>query len=387
MQEQTIETSDERIGLKFIVGANGNYARISVGKIGDNFNVNDEVYVLTASEHSDYLQQKKNNAEYLEKINQLQQEIDNTDIKAMEKQHAVYEKQIDKLTKSNNSYKQWNTEFKAKIEDLKQTIADLKERNDKIAKQLEDSIDASEIEDSQKEIQQLKEQVNEYKSKYENMISDYTKTNDECIAYLDENKKLKETNQFLNEQVGALTSTFNRMKDELESNYKSSNQELKETIKKHQLHIDELTEKYQSLLNKEDYIAPASHYDEVLALTNQLNDAKLEINKLNGEIETKLAVQKSEMDSEHNNEKAQMLVAYNKELDNLKLQYNNLANSYNSLLDELDSITKWNALFDSRHEKIRKDKEHVPPLEIISEQLPPADEDIVEYVPKNESMD
>ena len=128
---QKLETSDERIGLKFIVGANGNYARISVGKLGDNFNVSDEVYVLTASEHKNVLSKINDADKYIAKINQLQDEIDNNDIKALNKQLAVYEKQVDKLTKSNNAFKQWNDEYKAKNEDLehkldkyKQTIAD-----------------------------------------------------------------------------------------------------------------------------------------------------------------------------------------------------------------------------------------------------------------------
>lgn len=382
MQEQTMEHEDATIGIECKVEKHNNSQnrirfKSSFANIGEN------IVALTLSEHSNYLQQMQHVNECNKKINQLQQEVDSNDIKALKKQLGIYEKQVDNLTKSNNSYKQWNDEFKSKINDLEQTIDELKEHNNAIAKQLENTIDASEFKKSQNEINHLKEQVDKYKSKYENMLSDYTKATDECIAYLDENKKLKETNQFLNEQVGAITSTFNKINAEFESNYKSSNQELKETIKKQQTHIDEITEKYQSLLNKKDYINPTSHYDEILALTNDLNDANLKINELNSDIETKLAVQKNELDSEHTKEKAQMLVAYNKELDNLKLQYNNLANDYNNLLNDVSTITKWNALFDSRHKKIKKDKQQIELMKLPSEQLPSSDEDVLEYVPKD----
>ena len=79
MQEQTLETSDERIGLKFIVGANGNYARISLGKLGDNFNVNDEVYVLSISEHQKLLQQLNDADNNIDEhtIEDLQHKVDN----------------------------------------------------------------------------------------------------------------------------------------------------------------------------------------------------------------------------------------------------------------------------------------------------------------------
>lgn len=389
MQEQTLEKSDETIGIKTIVKSNGDYTRISVGKIGEHFDVNDEVYVLSPAEHSQYLQLKKDAENYLAKINQLEFEINDADIRTLKKDNEDLKRQIKNKNNSINTYKTNSVKSKATIENLqetiqqhKKTIDELKEHNDAIANQLDNSADASEIEDLQKENQQLKEQVNEYKSKYESIFSDYTKTTDECIAHLDEKNKLKETNQFLNEQVSALNTTFTKTKDALESKYQKEIKDLKETIKKQQSHIDELTDKYQSLLNKQDYIAPTSHYDEILALTNQLNDAKTEINRLNGEIETKLAIQKSELDSEHNKEKAQMLVAYNKDLDNVKLKYNHLANEYNNLLANVHTITKLNALFDSRHEKIIKDKEPFELMPIQSEQLPPADEDVLEFVPK-----
>ena len=457
MQEQTIEKSDATIGIECKVERH-NTTQNRIRFKSSFANIGDMIVALTLSEHSNYLQQIQQVDEYIEKINQLQQEIDSNDIKTMEKQLAVYEKQVDKLNKSNNSYKQWNNEFKTTIEDLErkvdnykktiadkdatitsltsenkklhfavdeqaktissndsrienleQTIADLKEMNDKIAKQLEDSIDASEIEDLQEQVATLSDKLNGaesdatyWKTSYNNIIDSSDELANKNETLIAENEKLRndndainKTNQLLNENIIGLKATFDETKQEMQSDFKNKEKESKETIKKMQSHIDELTDKYQSLLTKKEYIPPTSHYDEVLGLQQEIKDKENEIDKLNGEIEVKLATQKSELDSEHAdeinniklehaNEKAQLLVAYNKELDNLKLQYNNLANNYNHLLDEVDTITKLNAIFDSRHKKIRKDKEHIPALEITSEQLPPSDEDVLEYVPKED---
>lgn len=478
MQKQTIEKSDETIGIKAKVEKhNKSQNRI---RFKNSFaNIGDEVALLTLSEHSNYLQLKKDADNYITTINQLQDEIDNNDINALNKQLTVYEKQVDKLTKSNNSFKQWNDEYKAKnkelsskldkyketiadkdatilelkkdnknivelqnqlqdkdatitsltsennqlkfsvseqsktissndttIEDLEQTIAELKEHNDAIAKQLEDSIDASEHQQLQDKVAELQskvgtsESVDYWKNAYENIVAssdELANRNDELVT---ENNDLKNkvdavnnTNQYLNQSLLGLKDSFDETIEDITTDSKNKEKELKETIKNQQSHIDEITKIKDSLLVKNEYIPTKQHYDEILALTNELNDAQKEIDKLNSDIEVKLATQKSELDSEHadavnkiqleNTEnKAQLLVAYNNDLNNLKIQYNNLANGYNHLLDELDSITKWNALFDSRHKKIRKDKEPVPPLEITSEQLPPSDEHVLEYIPK-----
>ena len=113
MQEQTLETSDATIGIECKVEKHNNSQnrirfKNSFANIGEN------VTILTLSEHSNYLQLINDADKYIDKINQLQDEIDNADIKALKKQLAVYEKQVDKLSKSNNTYKQWNDEFKAK---------------------------------------------------------------------------------------------------------------------------------------------------------------------------------------------------------------------------------------------------------------------------------
>jgi len=403
MQEQKIETSDATIGIECKVEKHNN-SQNRIRFKSSFANIGDMIVALTLSEHSNYLQQIQQVDEYTEKINQLQQEIDSNDIKAMQKQLAVYEKQVDKLSKSNNSYKQWNSEFKTTIEDLEQTIAELKEMNDKLAKekdnletQLDNSIDASEIEDLQETIATLKDKLNgaENNAKYwQNSYNGMIDSSDELAnrneSLIAENEKLRndynainETNKLLNENLIASNNTFNETKQELQLDFQNKENELKETIKNQQSHIDELTEKYQSLLVLKEHIPAKTHYDEILGLQQKIKDKENEIAKLNGDIEVKLATQKNELNSEHSNEKAQMLVAYNKELDNLKLQYNNLANDYNNLISDLYTITKWNAIFDSRHEKIRNNKEPIQLLEIPSEQLPPADEKVIEFIPKD----
>ena len=411
MQEQTMEHEDATIGIECKVEKHNNSQnrirfKNSFANIGDN------IVALTLSEHSNYLQQIQHVGECLEKINQLQDEIDNADVKTLQKQLAVYEKQVDNLSKSNNSYKQWNSEFKAKIQNLEQTIADLKEVNDNLAKQLEDSIDASEIEDLQEQVATLSAKLKDaennatyWQNSYNEMIDSSDALANKNESLIAENEKLRndnnainETNQLLNESLLGFKTSFDNILEDKTSDAENKENELKETIKKMQSHIDELTDKYQSLLTKKEYIPPTSHYDEILGLKQEIKDKENEIDKLNGEIETKLATQKSELDIahadeinniklEHANEKAQLFVAYNQEIDNMKLKYNNLANDYNYLLNGVESLTRLNTFVNGKHNEIKKDKEPMELMEITSEQLPPSDENVLEFVPKDETMD
>lgn len=302
----------------------------------------------------------------------------------------------------------------AEISSLKSRIDEIGSENDNLTKQLEDAIDESEHTTLKNKVTTLSDEVatltdelttankemEYWKQSYQNLVG----TSDEVVAknesLIAENEKLRndnnainETNKLLNDNIIGLKTTFEQTLEDNTTKAKNTEKELKETIKNNQSHIDEITEKYQSLLTTKDNIPPKAHYDEVLALKDKIKAKEIEIDKLNGEIEIKLATQKSELEIAHADEinkiqlentesKAQLLVAYNNNINNQKMQYNNLANEYNGLLDELDSITKWNALFDSRHKKIRKDKEPVPLIEIPSEQLPPSDETTLEYVPK-----
>lgn len=350
MQEQKLNDEDARIGLKLPVKKTSvgkyDYLRIQI-KYDEDYDCGDW-YVLTTSEHDQLL-------EHLDEIENTDNTIAIEDLQNQIKEH-------------------------------KQTISDLKSINDSIAKekdaikkQLEDSIDASELDKLKKENKDLKE----YKTKYEKLISDYTKACDENIGILEDNRQLKDTNQFLNENIDALRKTFDKTLENNSTDAKNKEHELKETIKKQQSHIDELTQKYQSLLVKQEHIPPKDHHKEIIKLKDEIKTKEKEISDLNANIETSLATLKSDLEIAHANEKAQLFVAYNKDLDSLKLKYNNLVNEYNYLLDEIDSITKWNALTDNRHKKIRNNKEYFETIPITSEQLPPSDENTIEFVPKD----
>ena len=51
------------------------------------------------------------------------------------------------------------------------------------------------------------------------------------------------------------------------------------------------------------------------------------------------------MDVKHTEEKAQMLVAYNQQLNHYKLKYNELAKDYNHLLGDASSLSRINNCF------------------------------------------
>ena len=354
MQQEQSKLSDETmpgIACEIEIKKQGKYSYKKAKLVDEKFDAlanDDEVFVLLPSEHEDLLQQT------------------NVD------EHKPIE------------------DLQAKLQEQSQTIADLKQMNDNLAKekdaiekQLNNSADASEIEILQNEIQDLKKQVSEHKSNYESTFSDYIKTNDECIAINEDNNKLKETNKFLNEQIVGLKTTFDETKQEMQSDFEKQEKELKETIKKQQSHIDELTQTKDSLLPLKDNIAQKQHYNEINALKDKIRTKENEISKLNSEIETKLASQKSDLEIQHANEKAQLLVAYNQDINKMKLQYNNLAKDYNHLLNGVESLTRINTLMNGKHNEIKKNKEQVPLLEITSEQLPPSDEHVIEFVPKD----
>lgn len=187
-------------------------------------------------------------------------------------------------------------------------------------------------------------------------------------------------------------------------------QQLKETnentiaIDKHTAMIQSKQDKIDNLttLNNE-YISQNQHYNELNELKDELTNTKIELESIKASIETKLTTQKNELEKEHadkinelkdklrdaekehTNEKAQLLVAYNNDLNYNKMKYNELANKYNSLLSDARSLTRTNTLFNGKHKQIIKDKEPIEIELIPSEQLP-SDEAIL-YVPKNEKQE
>lgn len=372
MQEQTIETSDESTlgtSCEIQLRKQGKYHYKFAKLVDEKFDAlgnGDEVIVLTASEHSDLLQQYMDADKFID-------------------EHMI-------------------EDLKKQIHEQEQTIADLKQMNDNIAKekdalekQLEDSIDAAAFEDLQNENAQLKENLETSEKQMEYWQNAHNNLIDSSDALANENEKLikqnedlknkfdevNNTNKLLNENLIATNTNYKETKQQMQSDFENKEKELKETIEKQQTHIDEITEKYQSLLPSKENIPQKQHYNEIGALKDEIKAKEIEIDKLNNEIETKLATQKSDLEMDHTKEKAQMLVAYNQELNKLKLEYNNLASEYNHLLNGVDSLTRINTFFNGKHNEIKKDKDPVPMLEITSEQLPPSDENVLEYVPKD----
>ena len=435
MQEQTIKKSDARIGVPCNVAIhkskNIHYTKANLyDEKFANLNKNDIVYVLTPSEHQQILENETKMKEYIARINQLELEINETNLRKLKQENEDYKNTIANRNKSIATYKTNKVKSDARIQQLEKQVEDLtseheklehdlqkqnkindnnetiitnlKSRIDELGKELDesssnngDASDEDEVAQLKDELEKSQKQVDYLKHTYEKLIDSSDELANANEKYKHENEKLRndnnainETNKLLNENLIASNNTFKETKQELQSTFESKELELKETIKKQQSHIDETTQKYESLLPLKEHVAQKEHYEQLSALKDEIKQLELEKDKSDNEIESKLASQKSDLEIQHANEKAQMLVGYNQELNKLKLEYNNLANEYNYLLNEVDSITKWNALFDSRHEKIRKDKEQVPLLEIPSDQLPQSNVEIPmeKYVPQKDEV-
>lgn len=61
MQEQKMQKNDNNVGIECVVKSNNGYGRLSLGKLGDKFNVNDVVYVLNESEYQSLMQNQDDN--------------------------------------------------------------------------------------------------------------------------------------------------------------------------------------------------------------------------------------------------------------------------------------------------------------------------------------
>ena len=337
--------------------------------------------------------------EQLHKTNLLHKE----EIADFKKQIHKQETVIKELELSFGFNEDQIIKFKHAVEEKDSTIADLKQMNDNLAKEndelknkAEGLVDASEVEELQNEIAELKEQLEGHegqlkywKNAYENLIesSDELAARNETLIkdnnqLKDANNKINETNKLLNQNLMGINDNYKETTHELQSVFDDKESELKETIKKQQIHIDELTEKVESLVGLRDYIPPKEHYEALEELRHKIKDVERELDKAKAEVDMRLATQKSEIDIKHTEEKAQMLLAYNQELNNHKLKYNELAKDYNHLLGDASSLSRINTLFSGRHKTIVKDKEPVELEEIEVEKEPPTE--TIEYVPKDE---
>ncbi len=330
MQEKTIRKSDIKIGVPCNVFTDEIKSKKGVYKY-----INARLYSET-SENKQLADLKNNDTVYV----------------LTEKEHQEL---LDKLTRWDDVHSQ------------------IHESNENINKMNEDM-----IADLEKELETTKERLEYYENATNTLAngSDVLVENNETLKK-DTNAVYK-TNEMLNDALLGLNATFKETTDDLKSMFQSKEKELKETIKNHQLHIDEITQKYQSLLPLEEYVSPKEHSDTIIELKDKINASEKEVAKINADNETKLARLQQELETKHTEDKAQLLVAYNNELNHYKMQYNQLANEYNKLLEDLHSLTRINTLLNGRHNIIKKDKEKVELLELQSE----THNNIIEYVPK-----
>ncbi len=381
MGEKTLEKNDNGIGRQFEVKKNtGNSNRITFSS--KFFGVGDNVYILTEGERFDVMRDLDQVDEYKARIKELESVIaagsNNTNTEDLKAQLQEKDKTITELTNENS--------------EKDNTIKELVTRVDSLAKELESSSDVKvesvdDIESLKEELKTKEGEVEYWKNAFENLMEssdDLANRNEELIK---DNEQLKtanihinETNKLLNDNIIGINDNYKETKDELQSSFVNKEKELKETIQKQQAHIDELTEKVESLSMLKDYIPPKEHYEEIDNLKEKVNDAKLELDKLSAEVDMKLSKQKSEMEVKHTEEKAQMLIAYTQEVNANKLKYNELAKDYNHLLGDASSLSRTSVLFSGRHKTIVKDKEPVELEEIEVEKEPT---ETIEYVPKD----
>ena len=362
MDEKTLEKNDHSIGQEFEVKKNTANAN-RIGFSNTIFGVGEKVYVISEKERDSLIQQLNQADEYKARIKELEANINDEDLKG-------------------------------ELQEKDAMIANLKARVDNLGKELEESktqpkvYDKDELEELKEELENAKAKCKYWKNSFENIMESsdgLAARNEELISennqLKDANNKINETNKLLNDNIIALNASFKETKDELQSTFEVKEKDYRETIEKQQIHIDELTEKVQSLSILKDYISPKEHYAALEELKDKIKEVELELDKAKAEVDVKLKTQKSEMDVKHTEEKAQMLIAYTQELNAHKLKYNELAKDYNHLLGDASSLTRVNTLFSGRHKTIVKDKEPAELEEIEVEKEPT---DTIEYVPKDE---
>lgn len=362
MDEKTLEKKDYSIGQEFEVKKNTANAN-RIGFSNTIFGVGEKVYVISEKERDSLIQQLNQRDEYKARIKELEADINDEDLKG-------------------------------ELQEKDAMIANLKARVDNLGKELEESKAQPKVYDKD-EVEELKEEVKTAKAQEEyikNAYASLMESSDELAArneeLIKENERLKDTNdeinrtnQLLNDNLMGINENYKQTKDELQSAFDAKEKDLNETIEKQQAHIDELTEKIQSLSILKDYISPKEHYAALEELKDKIQEVETELNKAKAEVDLKLATQKSELDVKHTEEKAQMLIAYSQELNAHKLKYNELAKDYNHLLGDASSLSRINTLFSGRHKTIVKDKEPVELEEIEVEKEPPTE--TIEYVPKD----
>ena len=320
MEEQTIENSDINLGVpcKVVFYNKGNYidARLYSKKTGD------KKFADLTEDDVVYVLTEQEHQELLDNISKRK-------------------------------------EYESEIKELDEQLTSLKEQNDKA---------------NDDRIAQLKKDVEYWKTSFKKVNNENESLENENENLKNENNSLTETNELLEDSNTNSKERVQYLQDAIESKEK----ELKETNQNHQRHIDEITNKYQSLLPLQEYVAPNQHFEEIDKLKDKIKASENELATIKADSETRLAQLQQELETKHSEDKAQLYVAYNNDLNNYKMQYNQLAIVYNQLVEDLQSLTRINTLLNGMHNVIKKNKEKVELLELPSE----TPSKIIEYVPK-----
>ena len=174
-----------------------------------------------------------------------------------------------------------------------------------------------------------------------------------CVLSMNDFQKLIQHNT--SDTIQEQTSTISNLSDNvasLKQRLQSKDDEIfelkqecdkhKKTIENQQSDIHQMDETITSLSQLKDNIPIKQHHDELDALKDDITELKLQLEKSDGILSTKLAEQKQ-----------QLSIAYVQEIDAIKDEYNLLVSEYNHLLDDVESISKLDVLFGKHKNKIK----------------------------------
>ena len=125
MQESDMKKIDNDIGMECVVKSNNGYGRLSLGKLGTKFNVNDVVYVLSESEYQSLMQSDNDSADE----DSIEKDINSTFENLLEiSLTPIQETHKEHIKDKDNQIKQMNAKLNAmehKCNQLKDKINQL----------------------------------------------------------------------------------------------------------------------------------------------------------------------------------------------------------------------------------------------------------------------
>lgn len=147
MQEAEMKKNDDSIGIKSQVSNNGDYCRLlNLGKVGDNFNVGDVVYVLTEAEYHSLLMQSsttddKTTSEDIENKFEKLLKISLEPIDKTHKEQLLYkDNQLNEKDNQLNAMQQAFIQFNTRINQLNAIDILIRKKHHKIINDFSNSI-------------------------------------------------------------------------------------------------------------------------------------------------------------------------------------------------------------------------------------------------------